>query len=159
MSLEQVASVPFAMCQSTAFACDMCICDDGAWNDQVGQCRNKAHLTFKVKLHTEISDMASCPTKAASSGLTIVKWWHAGRRGSAAIPTSAVRSAGELPLGGKVLPVNPNKSKAAAALFEIASHPSPLQRQPSAHATQALHASSARSAAPAHSEVNAHLQM
>ncbi|KAK9832123.1 hypothetical protein WJX84_004473 [Apatococcus fuscideae] len=75
-----------------------------------------------------------------------------GRRGSAAIPTTAVRSAGELPLGGKVLPVNPNKSKAAAALFEIASHPSPLQRQPSTHANQASSASNNQAAAPADSE-------
>ena len=60
----------------------------------------------------------------------------AGRRGSAALTATAVRSAGEMPLGGRVLPVNPNKSKAAAALFEIASHPSPLQRQPSAMVRQ-----------------------
>lgn len=82
--------------------------------------------------------------------------WVAGRRGSAAIPSTAVRSVAELPLGGKVLPVNPNKSKAAAALFEIASHPSPLQRQPSAHQHPAALASSAE---VADSEVKWHFRL
>lgn len=77
--------------------------------------------------------------------MTLLSAWLAGRRGSAALPSTAVRSAGDLPLGGKVLPVNPTKSKAAAALFEIASHPSPLQRQPSALAQQPLAVTPAQS--------------
>ncbi|KAK9868611.1 hypothetical protein WJX84_001924 [Apatococcus fuscideae] len=105
---------------------------------------------FAARANSEVSGgMTSSPGPAASRG-TMLSRFHMpqlsfGRRGSAALPSTAVRSAGDLPLGGKVLPVNPTKSKAAAALFEIASHPSPLQRQPSALAQQPLAVTPAQS--------------